>query len=54
MIVAYTSIKRDQIGSVIEKINDSLTKLKEYREALITAAVTGQIDVREEKAEIDL
>lgn len=28
-----------------QKINDSIDRLKEYRSALITAAVTGQIDV---------
>jgi type I restriction enzyme, S subunit len=30
------------------KLTESLERLKEYREALITAAVTGQIDVRKE------
>lgn len=30
------------------KIKNSIIKLKEYREALITVAVTGQIDVRKE------
>lgn len=32
----------------IESINKSIERLKEYREALITSAVTGQIDVRKE------
>lgn len=31
-----------------KKLIESIDKLKEYREALITAAVTGQIDIREE------
>ncbi len=35
-------------NKTIDLIKDSLSKLKEYREALITAAVTGQIDVRKE------
>ena len=34
--------KLDQIG---DKTNASIDRLKEYRAALITAAVTGQIDV---------
>ncbi len=36
------------IDKVINSIIKSIEKLKEYREALITAAVTGQIDVRGE------
>jgi len=30
---------------IIEKVQDSIDRLMEYRSALITAAVTGQIDV---------
>ena len=33
-----------------KKIGDAIEKLKEYRTALISAAVTGKIDVREEAA----
>lgn len=40
--------KMDSFSSVAIKIKSSISKLKEYREALITAAVTGQIDVRKE------
>lgn len=47
-IVAYAMNKRVQLGNIIDGITVSLIKLKEYREALITAAVTGQIDVRKE------
>jgi type I restriction enzyme S subunit len=32
---------------VVRRMKDCLDKLFEYRSALITAAVTGQIDVRE-------
>ena len=32
-----------QIDQVIEKIEDSVTRMEEYRSALITAAVTGQL-----------
>jgi type I restriction enzyme S subunit len=34
---------------LIEKISNSVNKLQEYRTALISAAVTGKIDVRGEK-----
>lgn len=37
-----------KIDSFISKIEKSIELLKEYRSALITAAVTGKIDVREE------
>lgn len=47
-IVVYAMKKREQLSNLIEGINKSLIRLKEYREALITAAVTGQIDVRKE------
>ena len=37
--------RRAQFESVTDKINASIDRLKEYRSALIAAAVTGQIDV---------
>jgi type I restriction enzyme, S subunit len=39
-----------QIDNLKTKIQESLDRLKEYRTALISAAVTGRIDVREEVA----
>jgi type I restriction enzyme S subunit len=36
------------IDALIAKIREGIDKLKEYRAALISAAVTGKIDVREE------
>ncbi|AGW13151.1 restriction endonuclease subunit S [Megalodesulfovibrio gigas] len=39
-----------RIDALITKINTAITTLQEYRTALITAAVTGKIDVREEGA----
>ena len=36
------------IDRLIEKVNASISKLREYRTALISAAVTGKIDVRGE------
>lgn len=35
-----------QIDRMIEKVEEAIDKLQEYRSALITAAVTGKIDVR--------
>jgi len=37
-----------QLNPLMSKIQQSIEILKQYRSALITAAVTGQIDVREE------
>jgi restriction endonuclease S subunit len=42
--------ERDRINSLIAKIREGIEKLKEYRTALISAAVTGKIDVRNEVA----
>ncbi|WP_416897266.1 MAG: restriction endonuclease subunit S [Minwuia sp.] len=32
-------------GRIVQRTQESIERLKEYRSALITAAVTGQIDV---------
>jgi len=37
-----------KIDALINKIREGIEKLKEYRTALISAAVTGKIDVRGE------
>ena len=39
----------DEDKSWIEKTQSSIEKLKEYRTALITNAVTGKIDMRDVK-----
>lgn len=46
-IIAYLDLETRRIDALIEKTNHSIALLKERRAALITAAVTGQIDVRE-------
>ena len=38
--------ERDRITRVQVSTEESIDRLKEYRSALITAAVTGQIDVQ--------
>lgn len=44
-IAQYLQKAEDTFVSVSEKTKTSIDRLKEYRSALITAAVTGQIDV---------
>ncbi len=46
-IVEYIDDKTSKIDILIEKSNKSIELLKEKRTALISAAVTGKIDVRE-------
>jgi type I restriction enzyme S subunit len=47
-IVNFLDRETEKIGTLINKISAQIEKLKEYRTALISAAVTGKIDVREE------
>ena len=47
-IVNYIYDKTSKIDTLIEKSNKSIELLKEKRTALISAAVTGKIDVRKE------
>jgi len=45
-ISSFLDTKTTLIDALIDKVETSIEKLKEYRSALITAAVTGKIDVR--------
>jgi type I restriction enzyme S subunit len=47
-IVAFLDRETAKIDALIAKIREAIARLKEYRTALISAAVTGKIDVREE------
>lgn len=47
-IAAYLDTETAKIDALITKTRESIEKLKEYRTALISAAVTGKINVREE------
>ena len=47
-IVAHIERVRSAIDSLIAKIRQHIEKLREYRTALISAAVTGKIDVRDQ------
>ena len=49
-IAHYLEKELSQIDKLISKIAFSISKLHEYRIAIISAAVTGKIDVRKEAA----
>lgn len=46
-IAQFLDQQTNKIDTLITKTKTSIEKLKEYRTALISAAVTGKIDVRE-------
>lgn len=48
LICKYLEQATGGIDELIEKLEIQITKIQEYRQALITAAVAGKIDVREE------
>jgi type I restriction enzyme S subunit len=47
-ILEHVQQQTSHIDSLLDKVRDGIDRLEEYRTALISAAVTGQIDVREE------
>jgi type I restriction enzyme S subunit len=49
-IADFLDRETGRIDTMIEKVEESIEKLYEYRSALISAAVTGKIDVRGEVA----
>ena len=46
-ITSFLDHETAEIDALISKIGEAIEKLKEYSTALILAAVTGKIDVRE-------
>lgn len=46
-IVHYLKQETEEVNSTIDKIQTSIQKLKDYRQSLISEAVTGKIDVRD-------
>jgi type I restriction enzyme, S subunit len=46
----HSSKEIEKIDGFIAKIREGIDRLKEFRTALISAAVTGKIDVREDVA----
>ncbi len=49
-IAAFFSAETSRMESLEARVCEAVDRLKEYRTALISAAVTGKIDVREEVA----
>lgn len=47
-IAAYIDRETVKLDKLVEKVETAITRLQEYRTALITGAVTGKIDVRQE------
>ncbi len=47
-IADYLDRETTRIDTLVIRINQAIEKLQEYRSALITAAVTGKIDVRQQ------
>ena len=47
-IANFLDRETEHIDTLTTKIRESISKLREYRTALISAAVTGKIDVRQE------
>lgn len=52
-ILSFLGFENTHIDNLIQKNEHSIDLLKERRSALITAAVTGQIDLREVPHEPD-
>ncbi|HEY0755758.1 MAG TPA: hypothetical protein VGD98_17500, partial [Ktedonobacteraceae bacterium] len=50
-IMVYLNQQTQKIDTLISTITNGIKKLQEYRTALISAAVTGKIDVRGVMAE---
>ena len=48
VIATYLDTETTKLDVLISKIQEAIEKLQEYRTALISAAVTGKIDVRNE------
>jgi type I restriction enzyme S subunit len=46
VIVQYLQREIDKIAQLQREVETAIDRLTEYRQALITSAVTGQIDVR--------
>jgi type I restriction enzyme S subunit len=45
-IAAYLDMETAKLDALVAKVEEAVERLQEYRTALITAAVTGKIDVR--------
>ena len=48
-IAAFLDRETSELDALVSKVRQHIDKLKEYRAALISAAVTGKIDVRDQE-----
>jgi restriction endonuclease S subunit len=48
-IAAYLDAETAKLDALVGRVEAAVERLQEYRTALITAVVTGKIDVKEEK-----
>ncbi len=46
-IIGYLDRETAKIDGMLAKVEEAIGRLQEYRNGLITAAVTGKIDLRE-------
>ncbi len=51
VVVAYLDRETTKLDALTAKVRESIERLQEYRTALISAAVTGKIDVRGEQVQ---
>jgi type I restriction enzyme S subunit len=47
-IAGHLDREAARVNALVQKIGDAIERLSEYRTALISAAVTGKIDIRKE------
>ena len=52
-ICAYVTDKSDALEATGNRLSTAIDRLREYRSALITAAVTGQLDIREHEKKME-
>ena len=48
LIIREVEVRLQALDSLLARVRQAIDHLKEFRTALISAAVTGKIDVREE------
>ena len=51
-IVEHVKQESARINGIVQYVTNAIDRLREYRSALIAAAVTGQIDVRNHRSEV--
>ena len=49
-IASYLDCETSRIDALVDRVREAIDRLKEFRAALISAAVTGKIDVRDQAA----